>query len=158
MRLPNHVSETTEGLKAAVTMKFGSRSDRDGAAVLIRDGCGRVLVIHEAYGFRRFGLPGGRLEPGETPGQAAVRETREETGLDVVLGKLVFTAEFVGADHVPFRAYAFDVVEVRGLPAVQDPNEIESVDWYELDALPEPLTMLAAALLPRIKAEGWPRT
>ncbi len=121
------------------------------AASLIRDTGGRVLLIHEAYGFQRFGLPGGRIEAGETPADAAIRETCEETGLTVVLGELLFAGDFVGADGVPFRAYAFDVVEAHGVPAVQDPREITSVEWYDLDNLPEPLTLLTAEMLTRLR-------
>lgn len=39
----------------------------------------RVLVIQDSY--EHWGFPKGHLEPGETPSEAATRETREETGL-----------------------------------------------------------------------------
>jgi len=45
---------------------------------------GRVLLIHH----RKFGKwmpPGGHIEPNETPAEAAIREAKEETGLDIVL-------------------------------------------------------------------------
>jgi 8-oxo-dGTP pyrophosphatase MutT (NUDIX family) len=50
-----------------------------GSAVVL-DGGGRVLL----HRHKRLGVwlqPGGHLDPGETPAQAAVRETREETGV-----------------------------------------------------------------------------
>ena len=37
----------------------------------------------------KWGFPGGAIEPGETPEGAAVREAKEETGLDVSVGHLI---------------------------------------------------------------------
>lgn len=70
--------------------------------VLIEDG--KVLLVRHG----RLGVwlyPGGHLEPGETPEEAAVREFREETGLEV---------EVVGRSH---GIAGRDAVE-RALPAV----------------------------------------
>ncbi|HUS60684.1 MAG TPA: NUDIX hydrolase [Acidimicrobiales bacterium] len=52
---------------------------------------GRVLLVREAKPSARgrFNLPAGKPEVGETLMEAAVREAKEETGLDVVLDHLV---------------------------------------------------------------------
>jgi 8-oxo-dGTP pyrophosphatase MutT (NUDIX family) len=60
-----------------------------GAGVALFDPDGRILMIKEAYGRRRWGLPGGGQQPGEDSRETAVREDKEETGLDVRLGDLV---------------------------------------------------------------------
>jgi 8-oxo-dGTP pyrophosphatase MutT (NUDIX family) len=49
--------------------------------VLVRDDQGRILVVRTTYLGPGWMLPGGRVERSETPHAAAVRETREETGL-----------------------------------------------------------------------------
>jgi 8-oxo-dGTP diphosphatase len=54
----------------------------DAACVLlIRDG--KVLAVSRKYDHTKFGLPGGKVDPGETDIQAALRELKEETGIDV---------------------------------------------------------------------------
>ena len=50
------------------------------AFCLVRDG--RLLTVRKA-GSSRFMLPGGKIDPGESPREAAVREVMEEVGVDV---------------------------------------------------------------------------
>lgn len=69
---------------------FGGRYRRtEGAHVLVADAAGRVLAVRTTYLGPGWMLPGGRIERSETPHQAAVRETREETGLEVTVDRLV---------------------------------------------------------------------
>lgn len=53
---------------------------RQAAAAWVFDGEGRLLLIRENYDRRRYGPPGGAVEPGESPLEAVVREFAEETG------------------------------------------------------------------------------
>lgn len=57
----------------------------DVAAAIIRDELGRYLLVQETRPDMRgrWGLPGGHIDPGETPQEAAIRETREESGLKI---------------------------------------------------------------------------
>jgi 8-oxo-dGTP diphosphatase len=54
---------------------------QSGAYALIHDADDRLLLVRADNG--RFYLPGGRIEPGETPEQALAREVEEECGLSV---------------------------------------------------------------------------
>ena len=80
----------------------GAIAVRDGALLLIRRG--------HAPSRGRWSLPGGRVEPGETPQQALVREMAEETGLTVEVGELV--GEVVtarpGRRHLPHPGFSGD--------------------------------------------------
>ena len=53
------------------------------AAACIRDREGRILLLRRGDGEDLWGFPGGAIEPGERAAEAAVREVREETGLEV---------------------------------------------------------------------------
>jgi ADP-ribose pyrophosphatase YjhB (NUDIX family) len=59
------------------------------AAILLLQDDKIALIERHRQGFHYFTFPGGHVEEGETPEQAAVRETLDELGLEVVLKKLV---------------------------------------------------------------------
>ncbi len=116
------------------------------ASALVFDESGNVLLIRENYDRRRYGLPGGALESGETPVEAAVRETREETGVDVAAGPLVGVYTLRSPEHT-LVGFVFHSTVDRGEAAVPDTGEIAEVGWFDPRALPEPRTnMLAPAL------------
>ena len=74
---------------------FGGRYRRtEGAHALVTDDTGRILVVRTTYLGPGWSLPGGRVERGETPHAAAIRETREETGIEVRLDRLVLVEGF----------------------------------------------------------------
>jgi len=67
---------------------------------------GRYLLVREskASARSRYNLPAGKPEPGETLIEAAIREAREETGLDVAVHHLI------GLYHCPQTSEGFGVV------------------------------------------------
>jgi 8-oxo-dGTP diphosphatase len=66
---------------------------------------GRLALIERIRdGERYFLFPGGGVEPGETPAQAARREAFEELGLDVRVGRLVATVRHRGREQRYFLA------------------------------------------------------
>jgi 8-oxo-dGTP pyrophosphatase MutT (NUDIX family) len=58
------------------------------AGVLFFDEAGRIMLVQPTYK-EYWDIPGGYVEAGETPAQAAAREVREELGISVVVGPLL---------------------------------------------------------------------
>ncbi|WP_088288738.1 NUDIX hydrolase [Kineosporia sp. A_224] len=122
------------------------------AVVVITDDSRRVLLVHQNYGHRFFGLPGGVVDDGETAPAAAVREALEETGLTVTVGDALAVEDLVyPGTGQRYRAHVFWATSVRGTAAVQDAEEISAIAWYDLDDLPAPLTPSAGAALARLR-------
>lgn len=83
---------------------------------VIRDDAGRLLMVLRGHdpGKGLWSIPGGRVEPGETPEQAVVREVMEETGLHVSCGPLLGYAELPGPDGT--------IVDIRDYQAFLAPG------------------------------------
>ena len=82
--------------------------ERPAARILLLDGADRVLLFRFDAGDRPpfWGTPGGAIDPGESFAEAARRELREETGLDLDCGEEVHArvVEFVTLEDVPVIA------------------------------------------------------
>ena len=111
------------------------------AAVVLFDTDGRVLLVHQTYGGSRWGLPGGRLEPGESPQQAAVREVAEEAGLDVALDHLIGVYSLRSRRHG--LRFIFRGTIQSGVPHPGSDGEISEVAWFAVDDLPSNITNTA---------------
>ncbi|WP_411090485.1 NUDIX domain-containing protein [Streptomyces sp. 049-1] len=102
-----------------------------GAAALFRDAGGRVLLVEPNYR-KGWALPGGTIESddGETPRQGAWRETLEEIGLDVRLGRLLAVDWVGGTGRPPIVAYLYDggVLSEDDLKAIRLQEE-ELLSW-----------------------------
>lgn len=106
---------------------FGGRYRRtEGAHVFVADDEGRVLVVRTTYLGPGWMLPGGRVERGETPHGAAARETREETGLEVTVERLLLIDARKGKDV----SFVFGGRVVGGELEPQL-GEIAEVGWVE---------------------------
>jgi ADP-ribose pyrophosphatase YjhB (NUDIX family) len=99
-----------------------------------------ILLVRQNYGKRYWSLPGGSMEVGpsgrgEAVDEAAVREVKEETGLDVRLTRLVgvYSKPAENALAVCFEA------EVLGGSFGEATDEIVECRYFPADDLPEPV-------------------
>ncbi|WP_028552353.1 NUDIX hydrolase [Paenibacillus sp. UNC451MF] len=109
----------------------------DVAIALIWDEAGQnvVMVKNKNGNGAYWSLPGGAVEPGETLEQAVLRETKEESGLEVKVKGLHSVREvfFTEAGHHALL-FTFEAVIVGGELEVSDPDEeITEVKWMAVD-------------------------
>jgi ADP-ribose pyrophosphatase YjhB (NUDIX family) len=110
---------------------FGGRYRRiEGSHILAIDDAGRILAVRTTYLGPGWMLPGGRVERGETPHAAAVREAREETGLEVRIDRLVL----IDAHRPRDTGFVFGGTVVGGS---LDPElgEIAEVGWIDREEI-----------------------
>ena len=102
---------------------------------------GEVLLILTRTG-RRWQLPRGHLEEGETPQQAAVREVREETGIRGRVLAPLSTVEYDYTDegsHIHKRGEYFLLRYIDGRPCSLDSREVDRSEWFTWEAAIEKL-------------------
>ena len=94
---------------------------------LITDTKGRIL-LGKRIDNSKFTLPGGHIEPNETPAEAVVREVKEETGLDID----DFTPiEIDGNDHIQCYSAFYNGQQV---PTGRNDPDQEVSKWMWVDA------------------------
>lgn len=116
------------------------------AHVLIRDDQGRVLLCETQFK-SDWELPGGIVEPGESPRLGAVREVREELGVDRPLGQLLvadWLPPYLGWDDATEMIFDGGLMSPAELPGlVLQPTEIRRVRFCTLNEAAELVTPLA---------------
>ncbi len=110
------------------------------AGGVVLDDSGRVLLQRRSD-TGRWTLPGGIVEPGEQPADAAVREIYEETGVVAMPESLVSVTvsapiTYPNGDKVRYLDLTFRFRAVGGEARVNDNESIE-VGWHAPDAAPE---------------------
>jgi ADP-ribose pyrophosphatase YjhB (NUDIX family) len=112
------------------------------ASAVVVDDEGRIL-LHKRTDNKYWSIPGGSMEPGESIGETAVREVREETGIEATVEKIL------GVYSNPRHVSVYDDGEVRQqfsvcflcravggeLQTSKESSEVRFVDLAEIEAL-----------------------
>ncbi len=96
---------------------------------------GKFLFIKINYSHHKWTTPGGGVKKGELPRDAAIRETKEETGIDIV------NPTFLGLYRTN-REYKNDTVQIFWTKSDKtnikiDPIEIEKAEWFSRNEIPK---------------------
>jgi ADP-ribose pyrophosphatase YjhB (NUDIX family) len=107
-------------------------------AVIVRDA--RALIVRRAHEPRKgeWSLPGGMLHLGESLSEAARREVREETGLEIELGPIIETFDRIHRDEAGRIRYHFVIVDFVCWSARGDAvagSDAEAVAWVTADEI-----------------------
>jgi 8-oxo-dGTP diphosphatase len=121
-----------------------------GAGAAIIDGT-RLLLIKRGRepGKGLWAVPGGKVEPGEALRDTVRREVKEETGLDIEVGELIWAGENIGEHgHLVLIDYLAEVIGGDLSPG----DDADEAAWVEIgEAGDWPLTMSMHDLIETLK-------
>jgi acetyl-CoA carboxylase carboxyl transferase subunit beta len=123
------------------------------AGAVVRDAAGRLLLVRRGTDPEagRWTLPGGRVEPGESPAEAAAREVTEETGLVVTVGREWLVLERPAGPGAVFEIHDFVAEPLGG--ALRAGDDAADVGWFTPAELAR--LRLTSGLLTHLQAAGF---
>lgn len=120
---------------------FLFKSKGYGVKCIVERQDGKILFIKNTYGKGNWTLPGGQIEKGETPEEAAKREVLEEVGIKLnsvtKIGSFVSTLEYK-KDHIDI----FHGITKDDIGVIQQ-SEISEYVWAERNHPPSPFSNIA---------------
>lgn len=106
------------------------------AGCVILDDYNRMLLLHRSTEeLTHWELPGGKLEENETAETAALREIKEELGVDVRLVKSLGAGGFEIKDN-EYHYTWFQAVIESGIPDLREPDMFDDLEYFDVEDLP----------------------
>ncbi len=121
------------GFLAGFSWEGWTPTERATLLFVVRDG--QILLIrkHRGLGKGKLNGPGGRVDPGETPAEAAVREVEEELRIQVLDARPAGELRFQFVDGYALHVFVYRADRYLGEPrATQEATPV----WAPLDAIP----------------------
>jgi 8-oxo-dGTP pyrophosphatase MutT (NUDIX family) len=120
----------------------GQAQEKVAAGGVVMDDAGRVLVVHRAR-YDDWSFPKGGVDKGETIEQAALREVREEAGLECEIIRQLTASRYLyttrKGERRPKIVYYF-VMKITGGQLFADGLETDETAWCSLDEAAERLS------------------
>ncbi len=133
-----------------------TRSPRVGCgAAIVRDDKLLLVKRRRPPEAGHWGLPGGKLDWMETVKNAVAREIAEELGIVIRPERLLCVVDHIDpAADAHWVAPVFHVTAIEGEPRVLEPEALEACGWFDLDALPAPLTQVTVAAVSALRSRA----
>lgn len=98
----------------------------------------KVLVVKQTSGF--YGFPKGHVEIGETEKETAIREVKEETGLDIkIISDKRYTQSYIVKENV-HKDVVFFIAKLENNNEKRQVEEIEEILWIDINEVENILT------------------
>lgn len=121
-------------------MKYDSATPYIAVFVILRKGNKAAFLLRQNTGWMDgyYDTVAGKVEPGETYRQAAVREVKEEAGIDIRLEDLKpLLTNHRNSGDMTWVDVVFEIRTWQGEPCNAEPDKHSSLDWLDLDNLPD---------------------
>lgn len=115
---------------------------------ILRDGklllCKRMKAPEAGH----WNIVGGKVDHMEAAEIAARREAEEETGLDIgEIRYLGLTEQRIEADRQHWISLLYVTDDTTGEPQLTEPDKLSEIGWFDLDELPQPLSVFTQTVL-----------
>lgn len=129
-----------------------------GGVVLRQGACGLEALLIATHNRHRWGLPKGRIEPGEDAPQAALREVAEETGITASILAPLETVEYwfhITAGQRMHKQVDYFLMKYQSGQTVPQLTEVDDARWWPIEEAINRVAYHNARRLLQLARERW---